>query len=67
MPLEVWKFGGASLADSGAIQRAAALIAGHEGPLIVVASALGGITDLLIGGAQRAAAGTAEPARGVGF
>jgi aspartokinase/homoserine dehydrogenase 1 len=58
--LEVWKFGGASLADAGAIQRAAALIAEHKGPLIVVASALGGITDLLIGGAQRAAAGSAD-------
>ena len=55
--LEVWKFGGASLADATAIQRAAALIAAHEGPLVIVASALAGITDLLIGGAQQAAAG----------
>jgi aspartokinase/homoserine dehydrogenase 1 len=55
-PLEVWKFGGASLADAAAIRRAAALIASHKGPLVVVASALGGITDLLLGGARRAAA-----------
>jgi aspartokinase/homoserine dehydrogenase 1 len=55
-PLEVWKFGGASLADAAAIHRAAALIAAHEGPLVVVASALGGITDLLLGGARGAAA-----------
>jgi aspartokinase/homoserine dehydrogenase 1 len=54
--LEVWKFGGASLADAGAIQRAAALIVAHDGPLVVVASALAGITDLLIGGAQQSAA-----------
>jgi aspartokinase/homoserine dehydrogenase 1 len=54
--LEVWKFGGASLADAAAIRRAAALIATHAGPLVVVASALGGITDLLLGGAYRAAA-----------
>ena len=63
--LEVWKFGGASLADAGAIQRAAALIAGHAGPLVVVASALGGITDLLLGGAHRAAAGKGDEAAGL--
>jgi len=61
-PLEVWKFGGASLADAAAIERAAALIASHDGPLVVVASALAGITDLLIGGAQRASGGTADEA-----
>ena len=54
--LEVWKFGGASLADAQAIRRAASIIASHGGPLVVVASALGGITDLLLGGAHRAAA-----------
>jgi bifunctional aspartokinase / homoserine dehydrogenase 1 len=59
-PLQVWKFGGASLADAAAIDRAAALIASHDGPLVVVASALAGITDLLLGGAQEAAAGTAD-------
>ncbi len=55
-PLEVWKFGGASLADAAAIARAAGLIASHDGPLVVVASALAGVTDLLLGGAQQAAA-----------
>ena len=59
-PLQVWKFGGASLADAAAIDRAATLIASHDGPLVVVASALAGITDLLLGGAQEAAAGTAD-------
>ena len=54
--LEVWKFGGASLADAEAIRRAASIIGSHGGPLVVVASALGGITDLLLGGAHRAAA-----------
>ena len=54
-PLQVWKFGGASLADAPAIRRAAALIAAHRGPLVVVASALGGITDLLLAGAKQAA------------
>lgn len=45
---EIWKFGGASLADGHAITRAAALIAAHDGPLVVVASALAGVTDLLL-------------------
>src|SRR6476620_5739168 len=62
--LEVWKFGGASLADAAAIDRAAALIAAHDGPLVIVASALAGITDLLIGGAQHAAADTSTRAAG---
>jgi aspartokinase/homoserine dehydrogenase 1 len=56
-PLEVWKFGGASLADAAAIRKAADLIAAHEGPLVVVASALAGVTDLLIDGARAAVAG----------
>ncbi|MDP1570237.1 MAG: aspartate kinase, partial [Vicinamibacterales bacterium] len=47
-PADVWKFGGASLADGGAIQRAARRIAAHDGPLVVVASALAGVTDLLL-------------------
>lgn len=46
--LEVWKFGGAALADARAIQKAAERIAAHEGPIVVVASALSGITDLLL-------------------
>lgn len=48
MKLEVWKFGGASLADGRAIQKAAQQIAAHRGPLVVVASALAGVTDLLL-------------------
>lgn len=46
--LEVWKFGGAALADARAIQTAADRIAAHAGPLVVVASALSGVTDLLL-------------------
>ena len=66
-PLEIWKFGGASLADEHGIQRAALQIAAHlrqgsggqaqGGPLVVVVSALAGTTDLLLNGAQRAASG----------
>ena len=47
--LEIWKFGGAALADARAIQKAAERIAEHDGPLVVVASALAGVTDLLLG------------------
>jgi len=61
--LEVWKFGGASLADAAGISRAVALIGGHQGPLAVVASALGGITDLLLEGAAAATSGRDADAR----
>jgi bifunctional aspartokinase / homoserine dehydrogenase 1 len=60
LPLAVWKFGGASLADAAAIRRAAILIAGHDGPLIVVCSALAGVTDMLLKGVQQAPAGDAR-------
>ena len=57
VPLEVWKFGGASLADADAFRRAADLIREHSGPLVIVASAMFGITDLLLDGARRAVEG----------
>jgi aspartokinase/homoserine dehydrogenase 1 len=63
LKFEVWKFGGASLADATAIKKAAALIAGHSGRLVIVASALAGVTDLLLEGAGRAAAGDVDEAR----
>jgi aspartokinase/homoserine dehydrogenase 1 len=63
LKFEVWKFGGASLADAAAIKKAAALIAGHSGRLVIVASALAGVTDLLLEGAARAAAGNVDEAR----
>ena len=64
VPLEIWKFGGASLAAAEEIQRAAGLVARHNGPLVVVASALAGVTDLLLEGARHAVAGrTSESSR----
>jgi bifunctional aspartokinase / homoserine dehydrogenase 1 len=63
--LEVWKFGGASLADASAMQHAVRLIKGHRGPLVVVASALAGVTDLLLDGARRSAAGDRQAASAV--
>jgi aspartokinase/homoserine dehydrogenase 1 len=55
--LQVWKFGGASVADAAAIRRVVSLVTAHRGPLAVVVSALGGVTDLLLDGAQKAARG----------
>jgi len=43
--LEVWKFGGASLADAAAVRHAVSLVRAHRGPLVVVVSALAGVTD----------------------
>jgi bifunctional aspartokinase / homoserine dehydrogenase 1 len=60
--IEVWKFGGASLADADAIRRAVALIGAERGPLVIVASALAGVTDQLIEGARGAAAGSSREA-----
>src|SRR4029450_2198938 len=57
VPLEVWKFGGASRASGDQHQKAAALVAKQQGPLVVVPSALSGITDLLLEGAAHALAG----------
>jgi aspartokinase/homoserine dehydrogenase 1 len=53
--LEVWKFGGASVADGRAIHKAAEQIAAHRGPLVVVVSALAGVTDLLLEATPEAA------------
>ena len=62
VPLEVWKFGGASVATADEIRKAAALIADHKGPLVVVVSALAGVTDMLLKGAADAVAGRASDA-----
>jgi aspartokinase/homoserine dehydrogenase 1 len=64
--LEVWKFGGASMADAAAIRRAAGLIGRHPGPLVVVVSAMAGVTDALLDGARRAAAGDAAAGARIG-
>ena len=54
---EVWKFGGVSLADGRAMREAINRIRKHHGPLAVVASALAGVTDLLLTGADAALGG----------
>src|SRR5260221_140018 len=64
-PLEIWKFGGASVVDATAVRNAVGLIRRHPGPLVVVVSALGGVTDALLDGARRAASGDTSAAAAV--
>src|SRR5260221_8232683 len=54
---EVWKLGGASLADAEAVRRAVGLVQRHPGDLVVVVSALKDVTDGLLEGAHRSASG----------
>src|SRR6266581_2231037 len=55
--LEVWKLGGASLADANAVRRAVGLVQRHPGDLVVVVSALKDVTDGLLEGAHRSVSG----------
>lgn len=54
--MRVLKFGGSSVADSGRIRQVAAIVDREraDGPLVVVVSALGGVTDELVGLADAA-------------
>jgi len=61
-PLHVWKFGGAALADAAAIRKATGLIVAHDGPLVVVVSALAGTTDQLLAGTAAAVSGDRQAA-----
>ena len=55
---EIHKFGGASLADAGAVRHALDIIASRTGaPLVIVVSALAGVTDALLNLATEALAG----------
>ena len=60
--LEVWKFGGAALADANAVRNAVELIQAHGGPLVVVVSALSGVTDSLLDGSRKALSGDTKAA-----
>jgi len=54
----VHKFGGASLADAAAIGQAVAIVRSHRAePIIVVVSAMAGVTDQLLAVAQHAVRG----------
>lgn len=60
--MRVLKFGGSSLGDADCIGRAARLVAAssRRGPSVVVASAMGGVTDSLVEAARRSEIGDAE-------
>src|SRR5256714_14439994 len=63
-PPQIHKFGGASLADAAAIGHAVGIVqAQRPEPLVVVVSAMSGVTDALIDGAARAARGDASHIR----
>jgi bifunctional aspartokinase / homoserine dehydrogenase 1 len=63
-PPQIHKFGGASLADGAGIARAVAIIqAQRPAPLVVVVSALAGVTDALLEIASRAVRGDADGVR----
>jgi len=63
-PPQIHKFGGASLADAAAIGHAVGIvIAQRPEPLVVVVSAMSGVTDALLDGAARAARGDASHVR----
>ena len=53
----IHKLGGASLADASAVRHAVNLLKRQTAPLVVVVSAMAGVTDALLHGATRAASG----------
>jgi aspartokinase/homoserine dehydrogenase 1 len=61
-PLQVMKFGGTSVADASCIARAAQIVvqASRKASLIVVVSAMSGVTNRLVAAATRAEAGDRE-------
>jgi aspartate kinase len=50
----VLKFGGTSVSDAAAVRRVASIVRRQEPPLVVVVSALAGVTDALLAVAERA-------------
>ena len=56
----VHKLGGASLADAASIQHAVALLRTRPGPVVVVVSAMAGVTEQLLTAAQAAAEGNED-------
>lgn len=54
--MKVLKFGGSSVAQAEAIAKTQQIVSGSGSPLVVVVSALGGVTDLLLEAAGLAAA-----------
>ena len=61
-PVRVMKFGGTSVGDASCIARAAQIVAqaNHEASVVVVVSAMSGVTDRLVAAATRAETGDRE-------
>ena len=60
------KFGGASLADAGAVRRAVAIVQNHRGEsTVVVVSAMAGVTDALVSLARESATGDERAVAGL--
>lgn len=66
-PLRVMKFGGTSVGDASCIARVIEIIraASRESQVIVVVSAMSGVTDKLIEAAEQSAAGNSEHAAAI--
>ena len=58
--MKVMKFGGTSVGTVGSLRNVKMIVERREEPVIVVVSALGGITDRLIATARLAAEGNEE-------
>jgi aspartokinase/homoserine dehydrogenase 1 len=65
VPIHVHKLGGASLADAAAVAHAVSVLRGLPGHRVLVVSALAGVTDALLRGAEAAAGGDEEALVGV--
>jgi bifunctional aspartokinase / homoserine dehydrogenase 1 len=65
--LRVMKFGGTSVGDPACIARAAQIVAeaARESAVVVVVSAMGGVTDRLVEAATQAEAGDRETSAGI--
>jgi aspartate kinase len=67
-PMLVMKFGGTSLGDAERIERVAGIVRGGAGEnqLVVVVSAMAGVTDTLLGAAAAASDGREQAWQGIG-
>ena len=58
--MKVLKFGGTSVGTVASLRNVKNIVESQPGPVVVVVSALGGVTDMLIDAARKAASGSNE-------
>ncbi len=63
--MKVLKFGGSSVGSHEGLTNLKNIVEGQDAPCIVVVSALGGVTDLLLNTALKAASGDSSYLEGV--